>query len=115
MRFLLGLVPALLWAASVQPEHIGQYRAFWVDAYHAGYKNAAECDRRVEDVVASHCNAIFVQVRRRADSYYLKTLEVPAQDPTYTQSFDALEYLTARAHARGIEVHAWFVVYPLWQ
>lgn len=115
MRFLLGLAPVLLLAASVQPERAEQYRAFWVDAYHAGYKNAAEVDRLVDDVAASHCNAIFVQVRRRADSYYLKTIEVPAQDPTYTQSFDALEYLTERAHARGIEVHAWFVVYPLWQ
>ncbi|MEP7362003.1 MAG: family 10 glycosylhydrolase [Acidobacteriota bacterium] len=115
MRFLLGLAPVLLLAASVQPERAEQYRAFWVDAYHAGYKNAAEVDRLVEDVVASHCNAIFLQVRRRADSYYLKTLEVPAQDPTYTQDFDALEYLIERAHVRGIEVHAWFVVYPLWQ
>jgi len=115
MRFLLGMAPVLLLAASVQPKRAEQYRAFWVDAYHAGYKNAAEVDRLVEDVAASHCNAIFVQVRRRADSYYLKTLEVPAQDPTYTQNFDALEYLVERAHARGIEVHAWFVVYPLWQ
>lgn len=115
MRFLLALAPLLLLAASSEPQRSEQFRAFWVDAYHAGYKNAAEVDRLVEDVVASHCNAIFVQVRRRADSYYLKTLEVPAQDPTYQPGFDVLAYLTERAHARGIEVHAWFVVYPLWQ
>lgn len=114
MRILLALAPALLLAAgsSGQPE---QYRAFWVDAYHAGYKNAAEADKLIDDVAASHCNAIFLQVRRRADSYYLKTPEVPAQDPTYSQDFDALAYIVDRAHARGIEVHAWFVVYPLWQ
>ena len=115
MRLLLGLAPLLLLAASSEPQRNEQYRAFWVDAYHAGYKTPGEVDRLVEDVAASHCNAIFVQVRRRADSYYLKTLEVPAQDATYQPDFDALGYLTERAHARGIEVHAWFVVYPLWQ
>lgn len=114
MRILLALAPALLLAAG-SPEPPEQYRAFWVDAYHAGYKNAAEADKLIEDVAASHCNAIFLQVRRRADSYYLKTPEVPAQDPTYSQDFDALAYIVDRAHARGIEVHAWFVVYPLWQ
>lgn len=68
----------------------------------------------VDDVARANCNAIFAQVRRRADSYYLQTREVPAEDPAYAPGFDSLQYLIEKAHARGIEVHAWFVVYPSW-
>ena len=91
-----------------------QYRAFWADAFHSGYKSPAEVDRMIEDVTRARSNAIFLEARRRADSYYLRTLEVPAQDAAWPVSFDALQYLIDRAHARGIEVHAWFVVFPLW-
>lgn len=91
-----------------------QYRAFWADAFHYGFKSPAEVDQMLDDAERARANAIFMQVRRRADSYYLQTLEVPAQDSAYAASFDALAYLIDRAHARGIEVHAWFVVYPLW-
>jgi len=94
--------------------HGEQYRAYWLDAFHDGYKSPAHVDQMIEDVIRSKANAIFVQMRRRADSYYVKSLEVPAQDATYSRSFDALQYIVERAHARGIEVHAWFIVYPLW-
>jgi len=91
-----------------------QYRAFWVDAFHAGFKSAAEVEQLVEDAVAARANAIFVQMRRRGDVYFLKSLEPPAEDAAYSPGFDALDYLLLRAHARGIEVHAWFVVSRLW-
>jgi uncharacterized lipoprotein YddW (UPF0748 family) len=100
--------------AALSPLPAQQYRAFWADAFHSGFKSPLEVDLMVDDVVRARGNAIFVQVRRRADSYYLKTLEVPAEDPLYAPGFDALEYLIERAHARGIEVHAWFTVYPSW-
>jgi len=45
-----------------------------------------------------------VEVRRRGDSYYLHSLEPPAEDPEFAPGFDALAYLVDRAHARGIEV-----------
>jgi len=94
--------------------HAQQYRAFWADAYHAGYKTPEEVDRMVEDVAAARGNAIFVEVRHRGGSYYLKSLEPPAEDAAYSPGFDALEYLIDRAHARGIEVHAWYPVTPFW-
>ncbi|MBM3814283.1 MAG: hypothetical protein FJW20_21875 [Acidimicrobiia bacterium] len=108
----MKILAALLLCAAVAPAQ--QYRAFWADAFHYGYKSPAEVDQMLDDAGRSHVNAIFMQVRRRADSYYHRTLEVPAQDATWSSSFDALAYLIDRAHARGIEVHAWFVVYPLW-
>ncbi|MBM3792537.1 MAG: hypothetical protein FJW31_00415 [Acidobacteria bacterium] len=100
MRALL-----LLLVAAAIPALPQQYRAFWADAFRSGFKTPAEVDRMVDDVATARGNAIFIQVRRRADSHYLQTREVPAQDATYAPGFDALAYLIDRAHARGIEVH----------
>lgn len=108
MRLVLLLLAAAL-AAEAQ-----QYRAFWADAFHSGFKNPADIDQMVENLAPAKANAVFVQVRRRGDSYYLRSLEPPAQDSTYAPGFDALEYLVQKARPRGIEVHAWFVVGPLW-
>lgn len=100
--------------AATVPAAAQHYRAFWADAFHDGFKNEAQVEQMLADAATAHANAIFVQMRRRGDSYYLDTLEVPAQDTAYSPRFDALRYLIERAHGRGIEVHAWFVVYPLW-
>ena len=91
-----------------------QYRAFWADAFHRGFKTPAQVDQMVADVAAANCNAIFAEVRLRGNSYFLKSLEPPAQDAEYSPSFDALQYMIERAHGQGIEVHAWFPVTPLW-
>ncbi len=90
-----------------------QYRAFWADAFHSGYKTPAQVDQLIEDMATSRANAVFVEVRRRADSYYHHSLEPPAEDTEYDAAFDALAYLIERAHARSIEVHAWFPVYKI--
>ena len=68
----------------------------------------------VENLALAKANTIIVQVRRRADSYYLNSLEPPAQDATYAPGFDVLEYLIGKARPLGIEVHAWFNVGPMW-
>ncbi len=92
-----------------------QYRAFWVDAFHPGFKSPAEIDQLVDDLRQAGANAVFVQMRRRGDVYFTRSLEPPAADPAYSPGFDALEYLLRRARGRGIEVHAWFVVGPAWR
>lgn len=108
MRFLVllfALVPLL--AAQ-------QYRAYWADGFNRGFKTAAQVDQMIEDVEASRGNAIFMQARLRANSFYLESLEPLAEDSTWSTSFDALKYLIERAHAKGIEVHAWFTITPIW-
>ena len=68
----------------------------------------------VEDLVVAKANAVFMEVRHRGGSYYLKSLEPPVEDADHQRGFDALAYVIERAHARGIEVHAWYPVTPLW-
>lgn len=109
MRFALALI-ALATAMEAR-----EYRAFWVDAFHSGYKTPAEIEQLLDDAETARANAVFVQMRRRGDGYFLRSLEPAASDPNYSPSFDALEYLCRRAHERGVEVHAWMVVIPAWR
>jgi len=78
--------------------------------FHHGFKSPAEVDQMLDDAGRARVNAIFMQVRRRSDSYYLRTLEVPAQDPAWSPGFDALAYLIDRAHARARGGDVWMSV-----
>ena len=92
-------------AASGDPE----VRAFWVDAFNPGIKTAAEIDTLIERVLQANANTIIAQVRRRGDSYYLDSVEPLVEDANVTPGFDPLGHLIDRAHAAGLEVHAWLI------
>ena len=106
------LVPAVLLAlsasnpfASGEPE----VRAFWADAFASGLKTRAEIDLLVERVREANANTIVAQVRRRGDSFYLNSIEPLTDDTAVESGLDPLAYLLERAHAHGIEVHAWVI------
>ena len=96
--------PAAVQSASVRPE----LRAFWVDGFNDGYKTPQQCEAMMANLRRMHCNAVFVQMRKRADAYYSSSYEPWAlDDPDH---FDALAYVCKLAHAPGqprIAVHAW--------
>jgi uncharacterized lipoprotein YddW (UPF0748 family) len=94
------------------PSGADEFRALWADAYHVGIKSRREIDELVETAQAGNFNALVVQVRRRGDTYYPSTLDPWAPDAT--PGFDALAYLVERAHAAGIEVHAWATTLAIW-
>jgi uncharacterized lipoprotein YddW (UPF0748 family) len=93
----------------------GQFRGFWVDAFHAGFKSPAEINQLIADAQTANVNALLVQIRRRGDSYYVNSLEPPAEDSSYDPRFDALQMLIERAHAVGIEIHAFVATMAIWQ
>ena len=104
---LLGVIPARAQSLpndSQRPE----LRAVWVDGFNDGFMTPAQCDLLLARVRAAHMNAVFVQMRKRADAYYASHYEPWATDDT--EHFDALAYLCRQAHAPGlprIQVHAW--------
>ncbi|MGD9318212.1 MAG: family 10 glycosylhydrolase, partial [Anaerolineae bacterium] len=89
-----------------------EFRALWADAYHTGIKSRQQIDELVETALTGNFNALVVQVRRRGDTYYPSTIDPWAPDAT--PGFDALAYLIERAHAAGIEVHAWATTLAIW-
>src|SRR6266487_1614295 len=91
------------------PRPPAEYRALWVDAFHPGIHSRAEVDQLVDTARRANVNALFVQVRKAADAYYLDSMEPVALDIAGPPTFDPLAYLLRRAHgtAPRIEVHAW--------
>lgn len=92
-----------------------EIRAVWVDGFNPGIRTPAEIDKLVADAQSANLNTLIVQVRRRADAFYVHTLEPPVEDPAYTPGFDALAYLIEKAHGAGLEVHAWMNAMPVWR
>ncbi len=107
---LLALGSVLLGSHSLGDE----FRALWVDAFHAGFKSAAEVSQLVADTRAGHFNALIVEVRKRGDAYYNSRFEPKATD--IAAGYDPLADLITKAHtgAPRLEVHAWIVTYPIW-
>ncbi|MBV9174964.1 MAG: family 10 glycosylhydrolase [Chloroflexi bacterium] len=93
-----------------------ELRAVWVDAFHDGFKTAAQVDQLVTWARNANLNALFVQVRRRGDAYYLRSFEPGTEDPDFTPGFDALQYLIDKAHQgpQRLQVHAWLATLPIW-
>src|SRR6266540_3253208 len=94
-----------------------EYRALWVETFNTPLGTHADIDKVIGAAVGSHANAIFAQIRRRGDSWYLDTLEPLTQvsnvgepDASGKWTFDPLQYLIQQAHARGIEVHAFVII-----
>ena len=110
------------WAAPTRPvaadePAVSQYRAYWVDAFQDGFKTPAQVDQLLRHVRASNMNVVIVQVRRRGDAYFSRSVEPRTEDPAVPANFDPLEYLIEQAHAgsQPVEVHAWVATFPVWR
>ena len=103
---LLALLTVGLGIAQTRPQ---QLRGLWVDAFGPGFKSVAEVDALVAYAKALRLNALFVQVGRRMDCYCNKASVPRSADPKLQANFDPLEYVVQKAHAQGIQVHAWII------
>jgi uncharacterized lipoprotein YddW (UPF0748 family) len=119
MRSTLSLIVAtLLLASSLAAAPRPQYRAFWIETFRTPLATHTDIDRVIDAAVQANANAVFVQVRRRGDSWYLDTAEPLTETPGVGEpardggawTFDPFKYLIDQAHAHGIEVHAFVIV-----
>ncbi|MFQ5813815.1 MAG: glycoside hydrolase family 10 protein [Anaerolineae bacterium] len=100
-----------------------EFRGLWVDRW--SYKSPDDIQAIVQKAAQANFNAIFFQVRGKADAYYQSNHEPWAAgltvSGTYTQTqlgqdpgWDPLQVAIDEAHARGLQLHAWINVYPVW-
>lgn len=118
-------IPASLVLCLSSPVLADEYRAFWVDAWGAGINSQAQVETllgRVGDpnlrgqIRDANCNAVVIQVRRRADVCYPSALGEPYYSGLSPANFNALQAAINAAHdttggKQRIEVHAWVVVF----
>jgi uncharacterized lipoprotein YddW (UPF0748 family) len=96
-----------------------EFRAFWCDAFGAGFKSAAEVTTFINNIRAAKANAIVPEIRKRGDAYYNGSSYEPKATDVSPSSFDPLADLITKAHdtsggKQRIEVHAWIVSYKIW-
>lgn len=117
------LLVAVLWGGRV---HADEVRGMYMATYDFASTNQATVqsaiDNAINKVVTYNMNALYLQVRPRADAYYIPNRnnsrypnpEPRAQAYSLPSGFDPLQYAIEKGHEKGIKVHAWMVVFPTW-
>jgi uncharacterized lipoprotein YddW (UPF0748 family) len=100
-----------------------EMRAFYAATFDVNTQ--AKCDTIISNTQANNINAVFVEVRGRADAYYYPNRE----DSTYTNTeprgelyaispsdLDVLQYFIDKLHnsTPKVEVHAWCTTFNSW-
>lgn len=89
-----------------------EWRAMWAYSWGSGFLNPAQTTNMINTLAAHNYNVVIPEIRKAGDAYYDSAYEPRA---TNMQSgYDALADIITKAHAAGIEVHAWIVTYRIW-
>jgi len=95
------------------------YQSMWVYSWGAGFLSASQTTDMIDLARANNLNAIFPEVRKIGDAYYISSTEPFASniESGYT---DPLADIITKAHDTSggkqyIEVHAWLVPYRVWK
>ncbi len=126
LLFTLSGVPTALAAHTTAQNDL---KGVWVSTvYNLDYPNSGttsatalrqQADAILENCEKMGCNAIFLQVRPTADSFYDSSLFpwskycTGQQGVAPNENFDPLAYWVTEAHKRGIELHAWINPYRI--
>jgi uncharacterized lipoprotein YddW (UPF0748 family) len=98
----------VLIAPSARVHAQSEVRALWV--VRTSLNSPAAVATMVDAAGASGFNTLLVQVRGRADAYYADGLDPRPPALAGQPAFDPLAVTIARAHAAGLQVHAWINV-----
>jgi uncharacterized lipoprotein YddW (UPF0748 family) len=106
------------------PGHMVEFRGLWITRFNwigGDLPGRPESiDIMVNTAADAGFNALLFQVRAMADAYYPSPIEPWAARLTGALGqppvpyWDPLQYMITRAHARGMQVHAYINVYPVW-
>ncbi len=83
-----------------------ELRGVWVHLNDV--KSPADVDRVIEQAAAAHLNTLFVNAYLYSFAYYNSQVAQRAED--LPVGFDPMADLIPKAHARGMQVHAWFTI-----
>jgi uncharacterized lipoprotein YddW (UPF0748 family) len=125
--FLFVLISLLTVCQTLCAQQKREVRAVWLTVNHnldwphksAATKSEIEThkaalDGMLDQMKKANINIVFFQTRIRGNMVYPSKIE-PQTELIKSQAlnFDALQYAIDACHRRGMELHAWVVVYPL--
>ncbi len=97
-----------------KPPALQQWRSYWVDSFSAGIYTPAQADALVADALAVNANVLIVQVGRWQDCFCNRSSYPKTHAAVDPPPYDPLEVIIDKAHAAGLQVHAWVNVAPMW-
>ena len=102
---IAGGVLCIMAGTDVHPEAAmnEEFRGLWV--VRTSMQSQESIEHVIERAVESNFNAILVQVNGRGEAYYES--DIVSRMPDVPEGFDPLAFCIQKAHAAGIEVHAW--------
>lgn len=111
---IIGLLVMIgLFAAALCSECGAEFRGAWVTSWTKGLYTKDEIDKTIAEAKTAGLNALVVEVRKVGDAYYQS--EIEPVGPEVPEGFDPLAYTIEKAHAEGMRVEAWLVVYRVWK
>lgn len=125
-RALISFALSVIICVSITPsmgkeKPAPEYRMTWILTFEGDVINSTDTIREAVEVCReSNLNAIIPVVRRRGRAYYRSKIEpFYNPDPAKPINFDSLAEFIKYAHdtkggKQRIEVHAWFIVSPIW-
>jgi uncharacterized lipoprotein YddW (UPF0748 family) len=130
MKQRLTLLPLMfIFCMTVSAQLKREVRAVWLTVNHnldwprssaAGKseieQQKAALDRMLDKLKDANINLVFFQTRIRGSVIYPSKIEPFTElikSKYCSENFDALQYAIDACHSRGMELHAWFVAYPL--
>ncbi len=100
-----------------------EFRGLWVTRFDWTTSSGAtrqKIDEIIDNAAGAGFNALMFQVRAAGDAYYPSGLEPWARRASGefgkppNPYWDPLAYVVERAHQRGLQLHAYVNVYPVW-
>jgi len=89
------------------------FRGLWITRW--DYRTQQDTERCLDEAARLGVTDVFFQIRGQADAFYRSQLEPWGHQLGGDPGYDPLAVAIARAHRRGLRLHAWVNVYPLWK
>ena len=113
----LGVLIAGILGGCAGPKRVAAprdvFRGLWITRW--DYRSSEDVDRCLDEAARLGVTDVFFQVRGQADAFYRSALEPWGHQLGGDPGFDPLARAVRRAHRRGLRLHAWVNVYPLWK
>lgn len=117
LALILSMTPAVAQeesaAVKMDPP---EFRALWATRW--DFSSQADVEKIMNRAKEANFNAVFFQVRGTFDAYYISAYEPWAERLTgrlgEDPGWDPLGVAVQMAHDRGLELHAWMNVFPIW-
>ncbi len=102
--------------ADSDPQPDRELRGAWVTRW--SYSSASDVERIFSELDQAGFNAVYFQIRGNFDALYSSSLEPWSSQLSGTlgvdPGWDPLAVAVQQGHARGLEVHAYINVFPMW-